>query len=238
MKARIALSVFLTILLLGSIPASATWSIIIVDSKTKEIGIAGASCTPSVYGIGAIIPGKGAIIVQAMSNKIAQMTGIQMIMNGRSPKEIIDSLRNEWFDPENQQYSVVCLYKTAAVKTYTGKNVPAFSGVMTGKGISVQGNTLSDTSEIRKIMEAVLKAQKQSLPIGEQLMAALEAGSLSGGDRRCGKQRASSAFITISKATDDIKKPSLNLIVSNLPIGGPNAVAELRKKYNQTAVKK
>ncbi|HET9277132.1 MAG TPA: DUF1028 domain-containing protein, partial [Flavitalea sp.] len=49
----------------------ATWSIIVIDPKTKEIGIAGASCTRSVYGIGAIIPGKGAIVVQAMSNGFA-----------------------------------------------------------------------------------------------------------------------------------------------------------------------
>ena len=37
---------------------------IIIDPKTNEIGIAGASCTYNCYGIGKIIPKKGAIIVQ------------------------------------------------------------------------------------------------------------------------------------------------------------------------------
>ncbi|MEO8402983.1 MAG: hypothetical protein ABI480_00250 [Chitinophagaceae bacterium] len=41
------------------------WSIIVVDPKTKQIGIAGASCTQGVYGIGAIYPGEGAVVVQA-----------------------------------------------------------------------------------------------------------------------------------------------------------------------------
>jgi uncharacterized Ntn-hydrolase superfamily protein len=59
------------ILLLGG-NALATWSIIIVDPGTGEIGIAGASCTKNCYGIGEIIPGKGAIIVQAMSNSRAR----------------------------------------------------------------------------------------------------------------------------------------------------------------------
>ena len=62
--------------------ATATWSIIVADPKTKQIGIAGASCTRSVYGIGAIVPGKGAIVVQAMSNGAARLQGFRMIMDG------------------------------------------------------------------------------------------------------------------------------------------------------------
>jgi hypothetical protein len=52
--------------------AFATWSIIIIDPVTEEIGIAGASCTYNCYGIGKIIPNVGAIIVQAMSNNAAR----------------------------------------------------------------------------------------------------------------------------------------------------------------------
>lgn len=67
------------LLTLLSTTASATWSIIIIDPKTKEIGIAGASCTASVYGIGGIVPGKGAVVVQAMSNKQARNKGLKMV---------------------------------------------------------------------------------------------------------------------------------------------------------------
>jgi uncharacterized Ntn-hydrolase superfamily protein len=238
MKTYLSSSILLVILLLSRISAFATWSIIIVDPKTKEIGIAGASCTNNVYGIGGIIPGKGAIVVQAMSNKFAQVTGLQMIIDHRSPQEIIDSLKNDIFDPGDQQYGVVCLYKPNEVKVYTGAEVDAFSGTLTGNGISVQGNTLSNAAEIQKIMDAVIKAQRQSLPLGEQLMLALEAGGEAGGDNRCGKQKATSAFITIAKPTDDANKPSTNIIISDLPAGGPNAVAELRKRYNKATGKK
>ena len=67
------------------LPSFATWSIIVVDPKTKKIGIAGASCTPSVYGIGAIMPGKGAIVVQANGNPLARLQGFRMIMDGATP---------------------------------------------------------------------------------------------------------------------------------------------------------
>jgi hypothetical protein len=70
----------LGLLVLLTIQAKATWSVIVIDPNTKEIGIAGASCTYSVYGIGGIVPGKGAVVVQAMSNKLARNKGLQMML--------------------------------------------------------------------------------------------------------------------------------------------------------------
>ena len=75
----------LVIAVLYSTNTFATWSIIIIDPNTKEIGIVGASCTYNCYGIGEIVPGKGAIIVQAMSNKNAREKGLQMIVADASP---------------------------------------------------------------------------------------------------------------------------------------------------------
>jgi uncharacterized Ntn-hydrolase superfamily protein len=101
----------LSILLLTALylPSFATWSIIVADPKTKEIGIAGASCTRSVYGIGLIAPGKGAIVVQAMSNPMARMQGFRMIMDGATPVAIMERIRMAEYDPEHQQYAVLCL---------------------------------------------------------------------------------------------------------------------------------
>ena len=79
----------------------ATWSIIVVDPKTKEIGLAGASCTSSVYGIGAIVPGKGAIVVQAMSNGLARLQGFRMIMDGATPAAILEAIRSPNYDLNN-----------------------------------------------------------------------------------------------------------------------------------------
>src|SRR5436190_23921686 len=83
----------------------ATWSIIMIDPKTNEIGIAGASCTYNCYGIGKIIPNMGAIIVQAMSNNQAREKGVEMIIAESTPGQIIRALRNPEFDPERQQYA-------------------------------------------------------------------------------------------------------------------------------------
>jgi uncharacterized Ntn-hydrolase superfamily protein len=115
-------NLFLTILFLTAFCLSsfATWSIIVVDPKTKEIGIAGASCTVSVYGIGLIVPGKGAIVVQAMSNAFARLQGFRMIMNGDTPGAILEKLREQQYNPEEQQYAIMCMNDMDHPATYTG----------------------------------------------------------------------------------------------------------------------
>ena len=218
-------------LLAISIPAYCTWSIIVIDPVTKAIGIAGASCTYSVYGIGAIVPGKGAIIVQAMSNPLARMKGVRMIMADAPPKEILEAIKDPYFDPEEQQYAIICVSDIGHPQTFTGSENPSAKGALTAKGISVQGNTLTNAEELKAVLDAAVKAQKASLPIQEVLMLALEAGAKGGGDKRCGDRKASSAFITIAKPGDDSKKPYLNLVVNGSDEKA-NAVEALRKKFN------
>src|SRR4030095_6646579 len=167
----------IAIVFLFHISTYATWSIIIVDKKTNEIGIAGASCTYNCYGIGKIIPDMGAIIVQAMSNNQAREKGVQMILAESTPEQIIQALRNPDFDPERQQYAVVTIKYIDNPGTYTGDSTKKFNGALTKSGVSVQGNTLASDSELKIIMEAVEKGQNELLNIAEILMRALEAGA-------------------------------------------------------------
>lgn len=209
----------------------ATWSIIVVDPKTNKIGIAGASCTNSVYGIGAIIPGKGAIVVQAMSNLFARVKGLEMIMADASPEEILKAIKDPMYYPENQQYAIICVNYLDNVATYTGTSTTPYKGVITGKEISVQGNTLTNTEVLQSVFNTALKAQQDSLSIEDILMLALEAGANLGGDKRCGNIKALSTFLTVAKPSDDPKKPYLNLIIYGTD-DNINAVEALRQKFN------
>jgi uncharacterized Ntn-hydrolase superfamily protein len=220
----------LLIFVLYSTKIFATWSIIMIDPKTNEIGIAGASCTYNCYGIGKIIPNMGAIIVQAMSNNQAREKGAEMILAEATPEQIIQALRNPDFDPERQQYAVVTVKYIDSPGTYTGDSTTKYNGTLTKSGVSVQGNTLTSDGELKIIMEAVKKGQNESLNIAEILINALEAGSTSGGDKRCGDQKASSAFIVVAKPHD--KKPYINLNIFGQS-RGQNAVEMLRKKFEK-----
>ena len=90
---------------------------------------------------------------------------------------------------------------------------------------------MTSESELKIIMEAIEKGRNESLPLAEILMRALEAGSVAGGDKRCGDQRASSAFIIVARPGD--RKPYLDLNIFGQGKGGQNAVDLLRKKFER-----
>lgn len=211
--------------------ASATWSIILIDPATKEIGIAAASCTYNCYGIGRIIPGKGAIIVQAMSSREAREKGVEMILADATPAEIIQAMRDSIFDPEHQQYAVITIRYIDRPDTYTGRMTHTFNGALTSSGVSVQGNTLASEAELQAVFEAVQKGRNNSLHIADILMMALDAGSIAGGDKRCGDQKATTAFIIVARPGD--KKPYIDLSIFGQRKGGPNAVELLKIKYEK-----
>jgi uncharacterized Ntn-hydrolase superfamily protein len=231
---RLCFSILLfTILYL---PSFGTWSIIVIDPKTKKIGIAGASCTVSVYGIGLILPGKGAIVVQANGNPFARLEGFKMLMDSATPAAILEKLRQPEFDPEQQQYAIMSMNDTEHPITYTGTKTISHAGSLTANGISVQGNMLTHPEEVRAIFDAAVKAQKDSLPIEDILMLALEAGARSGGDKRCGERKASSAFVIVAEP-GDVEKYWLSLII----LGNDDhthAVEALRKKFENWKAKR
>jgi uncharacterized Ntn-hydrolase superfamily protein len=88
---------------------------------------------------------------------------------------------------------------------------------------------------LKAIFNAAVQGQKDSLSIHEILIKALEAGSEAGGDKRCGRQRAQSAFMKVAKPGDNSENPYLHLVIKDLPKGGENAVVLLRRAYEKWA---
>ena len=159
-----------------------------------------------------------------------------MIIDGATPAEILETIRHPDYDPEQQQYAVICMSDIKHPATYTGAKAITYKGTLTGDGISVQGNMLTHPEELQAIFDAAVKAQKDSLPLQDILMLALEAGAKSGGDKRCGERKAASAFLTVSKP-NDVEDYWLNLIIYG-DDGHTHAVEALRKKFDDWKVKR
>lgn len=215
----------------------ATWSITAVDPKTKEVGIVGASCTDFVYGIAGVAPGKGVIVAQALSNMRAKSLGEKMLLQGASPQEVLAAITDPAFDPDfsAQQYGIVALGFEDKSATYTGTGTPGWKGDLRGFGVSVQGNILTDKNVVSNALKAFQKAAKNAkMNLADRLMAALEAGTKgSGGDRRCGEQRARSAFIVVESPTPNGTTPYLLINITGQQAGDDNPVTLLRRKYDE-----
>jgi uncharacterized Ntn-hydrolase superfamily protein len=212
-----------------------TWSLIVLDSETREVGVAGASCTGYVAGIAGIVPGKGAIVAQAMSNMDAKARGLELIEAGVAPREIIARITDPSFDPSfaDQQYGVVTFAHFDAPANFTGDGADEYRGALSGPGFSVQGNILTGEAVLRAPFDVILAGRREKRPLYETVMAALEAGGAAGGDKRCGEQRATSAFVTMARPDDSRWNPYVNLVVHGLDRGGPGAVDVLRREFER-----
>lgn len=213
--------------------AHATWSIVAVDPRTGEVGSAGASCTPFVAGIVGVAPGYGVIVAQARSNMRARRQGVQMLRGGATPQAVIAAITKPTFDwnHQHQQYGVAALGSAGASRGFTGAKTRGWHGHTTAMGVSVQGNTLTGPEVVHRTLAAF--EGSSSRPFAERLLLALEAGGAAGGDHRCGKQRALSAYLIVAKRGDTARDPSLKLIVPGQRRGGADPVRLLRARFDR-----
>jgi uncharacterized Ntn-hydrolase superfamily protein len=214
-------------------PASATWSVGLLDQRTRTIAVAAASCTFSVYGIAGVIPGAGLVFAQAESNMRARDEAMEGIRRGVENEAILKLITSYEFDPRSayQQYALLSFREIASPVTFTGNATPDWHGVFSTNGITVQGNALVNREVLAAAYSSLLKAAwSNEVELAQAVVSALAAGSALGGDRRCGETTASSAFVTIFRATDGPQSPFLNLVVRRPDASNRNAVKVLQQR--------
>ncbi|HED65587.1 MAG TPA: DUF1028 domain-containing protein [Planctomycetes bacterium] len=171
------------------LPASATWSIVTINVRTGEVGVASATCLANFNlerGTPVIVVGRGAGVAQASLDS----TGVnrQIIWTGirgrvQTPQEILDTLAME-FGHETRQYGIVAL--TGPPVTFTGsRNGGAATGVTGQIGdyvYAIQGNVLAGKIVVKECEKAFRSTNGD---MGQRLMAAMQAARAFGGDGRC-----------------------------------------------------
>lgn len=221
----------------GAVPqALATWSIIAIHPRTGTIGVAAASCSGGVYGIQAVAPGIGAVIVQAESNGDARGEAVRMLRAHASPDAILAKISDpaSGYSPQRQQYAVFASESGGGPRTYTGAEVPEVKASAHGGHFSVQGNTLASKDVVSRTAAALGKGDwPDDIAMAHALMRALKAGATAGGDRRCGKAASNSAFISLHRATDPSNAPWVSLSINRIPAGTASGTDALDALFSQ-----
>jgi len=235
-------SLTLAIVAFFATPACATWSVVKLDEKSKSIVVAGASCSYMVYGIAGVVPGKGVAIVQAASSGDARAYAVEQIANEKPLATILEHI----VDPEviadfaDQQYALLSFTEWQTPLTFTGKNTSAWQGAKSAPGFSVQANTMVSEQVVEAAFTVMSKEIENENELLEQAYLALLAGSDAGGDLRCTKGTAATAFISLYHATDNPSTPYLNLVIYGIEPGTMNAVnklGELFEAWKESATK-
>ena len=196
-KALKALAGAAALLSFAATNASATWSILIADTRTGEIVIASATCVETINlrnETPVLITGVGAVTAQSAvditgSNRLL----IRDRLLQRVPLEsILDELAMTDAGHGNRQYGFITALGDTL--TYSGVQNADWAGGITGRieqgrpgpaddiVYSVQGNILSGPNVVADAVDALINADTD-LP--GRLMAAMDAAQLGGGDGRC-----------------------------------------------------
>jgi uncharacterized Ntn-hydrolase superfamily protein len=256
-----ALPVLLLVLLISFEPRSqarlSTWTLVAVDAKTGDVGVAGATCLPDTHAdaVAALVPGKGAAAVQAFWDQQNRNRVFELLRAGQQADEIIRQVTHANFDKgfSDRQYGVVTIAQgVTRVAAFTGKENLDWAGSQQdlSRGVTVQGNILVGPSVVEDALTAFQADRNDANQLWDRLMRGLEAGSAAGGDARCNnagvKQTAATAFILVARGNDppyaanDLdmtdqgtsKAPWLDISVPEKQYG-PNPIVELRRRYDQ-----
>lgn len=177
-------------LLLLAVPSSATWSIVCVDMRTREVGVASATCLTNFdlrEGVPVIRVGQGAAAAQSVldvfgNNKLLIFTSLRDEL--LTPAEILAALDAQDGQHQQRQYGIVNFVGDPA--TFTGRRdgdaATGVAGTIGDLRYAIQGNVLTG-DEVVFAAEAAFRATKGDM--GQRMLAAMQAARALGGDGRC-----------------------------------------------------
>lgn len=213
---RLAIPVMLVLAMSNS--ARATFSIVVVDTVTGDVGSAGASCIAGADIIERVVEGIGSINTQSFWNGQNQNRAESLMIAGDTPDSIIaymvaNDSQSDGLDQDDRQYGMVTIAGPGASQAHTGSSNSFWAGHRTGPGYSIQGNILLD-STIVFMMEDAWLSTPGSMEF--RLMAVLQAAKVPGADIRCFNNSKSSisAFVKVVHPGDGTE-PWIDEVVGN-----------------------
>src|SRR6188474_2618529 len=130
-----------------------TWSIIARDNATGQFGIAVAT---KFFAVGARVPhiaaNVGGIATQALVNPYYGIDGVKLLREGRSPREVIDTLVAGDDGRESRQLHVMDVKGNIAA--HTGRECVDWCGYIQGDGFSLAGNMLAGAAVLDDTAQA------------------------------------------------------------------------------------
>ena len=179
----------LTVVLALTPGADATWSILIVDTRTGEIAVGSATCLTGLdleRFTPVILPGIGAATAQSFIDQSGanRLLIRNQLLMGTSLPQILALLALA--DPGHQTRQYGMVDATGATLTFTGTGAGSFAAGLTGQigdlFYAVQGNVLTGLPVITAAEQAILSTPGD---LSQKLLAAMEAARSMGGDGRC-----------------------------------------------------
>ena len=188
-----------------------TYSIVARDASTGEMGVGVQS---HYFSVGSIVSwgesGVGVVATQSLVNASFGLRGLELLKQGKSPREALDILIAADEGRDVRQVSI--LDAQGRVATHTGSKCIIHAGHITGDNFSVQANMMLTD----KVWSAMAKSFKSNanLPLAERIIKTMEAAETVGGDIR-GKQSAAILIVGGKEAQNKWEDKIIDLRVED-----------------------
>jgi len=197
-----------------------TYSIVAMDRKTNQIGVAVQS---HWFAVGALCPwiesGVGVIATQSMVEVSYGPKGLALLRDGKPAQQALNELLEADDGKELRQVAVVDAQGNVAV--HTGKRCIAEAGHQIGDSFSAQANMMLNNTVWSAMASAFENSQGN---LTNRLLSALQAAQAAGGDIR-GKQSAS--LLVSENIKDDT--PWKNIFTDLRVDDHPDPILELKR---------
>jgi uncharacterized Ntn-hydrolase superfamily protein len=205
-------------------PLAHTYSIVARDEVTGELGVAVQS---HWFSVGTVVSwaeaGIGAVATQSFANKSFGIRGLDLLRNGLTAQEAVDSLLKD--DPAREVRQLAIIDAKGNVATHTGKDCIEYADHINGNNFSVQSNMMLTNKVSKAMADAYQKSSGK--PLAERMLLSLEAAQKVGGDIR-GQQSAAMIIVLGKSEGKPWEERTVDLRVDD----NPAAIKEIRRLYN------
>ena len=168
-----------------------TYSIVALDAKTGQLGVAVQS---HWFSVGTVVPwakaGVGAVATQSIAEPSYGPKGLALMEQGIPADEALQSLLAKDLGKNVRQVAMVDAQGNVGV--HTGSRCISHASHLTGKNYSVQANIMAKPTVPSAMVQAF---ESTTGDLAERMLAALDAAEAEGGDLR---GRQSAAMLVVS----------------------------------------
>jgi uncharacterized Ntn-hydrolase superfamily protein len=212
-----------------------TFSIIAVDPRTRETGVAVTTRNPCV---GNAVPwvraGVGAVATQGGTRVEYGTELLDLLAKGVAPQDALDQLVKADADRERRQVGVIGIDGRSAQWTGAGQKGAESRGDWTaeraGATFAVQGNSLVSPKVVDAVADTFQASEGSLRTLADRLIEALNAGQVLGGDGRHGETQ-SAAVLVADPRPGMSRRPDGQTVNINV-CEHPEPVRELRRIYD------
>ena len=198
-----------------------TFSIVARDPDTGALAIAVSTAR---YAVGNRVPfveyNVGAVATQANTNVMLAKEALQLLRSGAGAAEALATVLGN--DPQREERQLSVLDAKGGQAAFTGRKPDDFKNHLYGLNCIVAGNTLVGPETLTAMVDAF---EATTGTLADQVMAAMEAGQKTGGDKR-GKISAAMVVLNEQPGPYSYSK-NIDLRVDK----SENPVADLRGLY-------